>query len=324
MSPKQIVSASWKLAAVLFCIVSSATAATLGDFTYTAFAESVTITDYADEAIGLVVIPQSIEGKTVTAIGAAAFSSCSEVTSVEIPPGVTGIGDLAFFGCTKLATVNIPASVTSIGSQAFYTCSAMASITVDAANLSYSSSGGVLFDKSQSVLIVCPAGKAGSVSIPGTVTHIEEFAFADCAGLTGVTMSTGVTSIGVSAFESCIRLTSITIPHGVTSIGGSAFYFCTSLTSVSIPGSVTDIGDWAFQNCSFLTSATFIGNAPLMGDLVFDNVSTIPAFKISYYADRTGFTSPNWLGYSVIILPALPVVSVFDSWLALSWSRCGL
>lgn len=343
MSPKQIFSASWKLAAILFCIVSSATAATFENFEYTVVGESVTITAYPLDAIGPVVIPASIDGKTVTAIGNNAFDSCFEVTSIEIPAGVTSIGDFAFSNCAMLATVNIPAgvisigsnafayctamtgitipaSVTSIGSQAFYYCPAMTAITVDPANPSYSSAGGILFDKSQGVLIVCPAGKAGSVSIPGTVTSIEKFAFADCVGLTSITIPKSVTSIGGNAFEYCTSLPSITIPHGVTSIGAAAFYNCSGLTSIGIPGSVTQIGTWAFQNCFSLNSATFIGNAPSMGDLVFDNVSTIPAFKISYSADRTGFTSPTWLGYPVIIIPALPV---FGSWLVLNGLPAG-
>ena len=338
MSFKQTSSASWKLAAFLFCIVHTASAATFENFTYIVSGGSVTITDYPDEAIGEVVIPATIDSKTVVAIKENAFDYCTTVTSVTIPAGVTSIGDLAFYNCSALVTANIPAnvidigerafanctamtgisipaSVTSIGSQAFYFCSAMASITVNAANLSYSSSGGVLFNKSQSVIIVCPAGKAGGVVLPGTVTSIEEFAFADCAGLTSVTMPNGVISIGVSAFDSCIRLASITIPRGVTHIGGSAFYYCTGLVSVSIPGNVIEIGKWAFQNCAFLTSATFIGHAPLMGEGVFDFIPAINAFKIKYYTDKTGFTSPTWLGYPSVALPALPVVPVFDAWL---------
>ena len=180
MSPKQIVSASWKLAAVLFCIVSSATAAMSGNFTYTVFAESVTIDSYPDGAIGPVVIPQSIEGKTVTAIAEDAFQFCSEVTSIQSPFGVTHIGAYAFFGCTGLTNVSIsgsvtnigtqaflnctslegvtiPASVTSIGDRAFEYCTAMTAIMVDALNPAYSSSSGILFDKSKSVLIECPA-----------------------------------------------------------------------------------------------------------------------------------------------------------------------
>lgn len=344
MSFKHLLSASWKLAAILFCITTTAWAEVFGNFTYTVSGSSVTITDYSELVIGPVIIPGTIDGKTVVAIADDAFDYCNKVTSVQMPFGVTSIGDAAFFGCTglisvslpdsvvsigdqaflnctSLASVTIPASVTSIGTEAFRFCTAMASITVDASNPAYSSSGGVLYDKSQSTLIVCPAGKVGSVSIPGTATSIEGFAFAECAGLTSVTIPKGVTRIGGNAFDSCIRLTSITIPHGVIHIGVAAFYYCTGLTSVSIPGSVTDVGTWAFQHCAFLTSATFMGNAPSMGEGVFDNIPAINAFKIHYYTDRTGFTPTTWLGYPTV---GMAPPAVFDSWLILNGLSSGL
>lgn len=341
MSFKPIFSASWKLAAVLFCIVNTASALTFENFTYTVIGGGVTIIDYPDEAIGAVVIPAVIEGKTVVAIADDAFDYCSTVASVQIPFGVTSIGGFAFNGCTGMTSVSIPGSVTSIGTQAFLNCTslagviipasvtsigdrafeyctAMTAITVDALNPAYSSSSGILFDKSKSVLIECPAGKAGSVSIPGTVTRIAGYAFADCAGLTSVTIPNSVTRIEELAFYVCSSLTGITIPHGVTHIGGSAFYECKKLTSVTIPSSVTQLGTWAFQSCALLASATFIGNAPVMGTEVFE--LTAAGFKIYYYADRAGFTSPNWLGYPAIALAALPV---FDSWLVLNGLPAG-
>ena len=65
-----------------------------------------------------------------------------------------------------------------------------------------------------------------SISIPNSVTEIEDW-----------------------AFGRCIKLKSITIPNGVTSIGKRAFYGCSSLESIIIPNSVTSIGDWAFDGC---------------------------------------------------------------------------
>ena len=59
---------------------------------------------------------------SVTAIGAAAFSGISSLTSVNIPENVTIIGNYAFKGCTSLTSVNIPNSVISIGEEAFRQC----------------------------------------------------------------------------------------------------------------------------------------------------------------------------------------------------------
>ena len=93
-----------------------------------------------------------------------------------------------------------------------------------------------------------------SVTIPNSVTSIDDCAFLDCNGLTFVTIPNSVTSIGNYAFSGCSGLTSVTIPNSVTSIGREAFYYCGGLTSVTIPNSVTSIGNYAFSGCSGLTS----------------------------------------------------------------------
>ena len=98
-------------------------------------------------------------------------------------------------------------------------------------------------------LLVIPSELGGC-----PVTHIGNYAFSGCGGLTSVTIPDSVTSIGDSAFSDCGGLTSVTIPDCVTSIGDSAFSDCSGLTSVTIPNSVTNIGGGAFTACSGLTS----------------------------------------------------------------------
>ena len=65
------------------------------------------------------VIPEEIDGESVTVIGWNAFEGCTSLTSVTIPESVTYIGEKAFYGCPNLKSVTIPASVTSIGDNAF-------------------------------------------------------------------------------------------------------------------------------------------------------------------------------------------------------------
>ena len=106
----------------------------------------------------------------------------------------------------------------------------------------------------------------GTVVIPESVTYnginysvtsIGEYAFADCTGLTEVTIQNSVTSIGKGAFYQCSGLTEVTIPNSVTSIGEEAFYGCTGLTEVTIPNSVTSIGYQAFYGCTGLSTVNF-------------------------------------------------------------------
>lgn len=104
------------------------------------------------------------------------------------------------------------------------------------------------------------------VTIPDSVTTIENEAFYNCDNLVSATTGNGVTSIGDEAFRDCDKLKNMVIGNGVTMIGKNAFSECDNLTSVIIPDSVTTIDDYAFWYCKSLTnvamgnSVTHIGN----------------------------------------------------------------
>ncbi len=137
-------------------------------------------------------------------------------------------------------------------------------------------------------------------SVSYSVTSIGYAAFANCTGLTSVTIPNSVTSIGNYAFYYCTGLTSVTIPNSVTDIGYQAFQNCTSLTSVTIPNSVTSIGYAAFANCTGLTSVTISNSVTSIGGSVFAHCTGLTSVTIpnsvtslgSYaFRDCTGLTS---------------------------------
>ena len=77
--------------------------------------KSITITGYLGEETE-VVIPTSIKGIAVTGIGNSevylyrgrVFVNSSRLTSITIPKSVTNIGAVAFSGCSSLTSITIP------------------------------------------------------------------------------------------------------------------------------------------------------------------------------------------------------------------------
>ena len=63
-----------------------------------------------------------------------------------------------------------------------------------------------------------------SVTLPKTISALDNGAFANCTKLKSVTLGTGVTAIDPSVFSGCSALKSVTVPVKVKSIGKNAFY----------------------------------------------------------------------------------------------------
>ena len=195
-----------------------------------------------------------------------------------IPEGVTSIGDYAFIYCSRLTGVTIPEGITSIGVAVFGGCTCLEGIQVSNGNSTFKSIDGVMFTNSGDTIVCYPAGKAGAhYVIPESVTSIDDYAFAYCSGLTGVTIPEGVISIGNAAFAECRGLTSVTIPEGVTSIGNDAFVECTGLAGITIPQSLISIGEYAFDG-SRLASITYAGSVE-----EWNNIKKMEKWNIGIY-----------------------------------------
>ena len=156
------------------------------DFFYQGDDMWVTITGYKGPG-GAVTIPADINGVPVFELGEWALAWHGEIASVAVSgPYIWGIDDFAFYSCTGLTNVTIPASVGYIASDAFEYCSNLQTIAVDPGNAAYSSADGVLFNKNQTDLIVCPGGRPGTYVVPASVLYLDSEAFSSCSGLTAI------------------------------------------------------------------------------------------------------------------------------------------
>ena len=108
------------------------------------------------------------------------------------------------------------------------------------------------------------------VTINEGITIIGEEAFCECEGLRSVTMPSSLTTIEEYAFEYCENLKKVDIPNGVEVIGFNAFNKCILLESISIPASVTKIDAYAFCRCEALKNVRFnSGDTSLYNNVFF-------------------------------------------------------
>ena len=210
---------------------------------------------------------------TVTIIRDYAFS-CSRLSGITLPERLASIPSGLFESCENLTSITIPESVNSIGYMPFQGCTSLEKIQVDENNQAYASSEGVLYNKGMTALIVYPAGKNGSYTIPATVTSVGSDAFSECSGLTELTIPAGMTELDELAFYQCNNLTfriyptqylldyaksksipyqvyadcMMIIPQGTSHIETEAFAG-SGCEVVIIPDGIQSIGARAFADC---------------------------------------------------------------------------
>jgi BspA type Leucine rich repeat region (6 copies)/Domain of unknown function (DUF6383) len=215
----------------------------------------------------------------LSSIGNHAFEGCLNIFgNPSLPNSLNIIGDQAFANCIGITgTITIPISTNIIGKNAFRGCSKISGLFVDSNNNNYSSENGILYDKNKTILLQCPAGKSGNVSIPNTVLEIGECAFEFCKNLTGkLKLPSSLIKIDKNAFYYCQGFTgSINIPNSVIYIGDWAFDSCIKFDSISISNSICDLGICAFQGCNSVKYIKTFNPNPikLNNSSVFNNIN---------------------------------------------------
>jgi hypothetical protein len=168
--------------------------------------------------------------------------------------------------------------------------------------MEFASADGMLYNKTMTHLVQCPAGKSGSVTLPSGLITIGEWAFDTCHSMTDLTIPSGVVDIGTYAFADCSALSSISLPNTVVSMGEYTFMGCSGLSSATISNSLTYIPAGAFENCHSLSSIVIPGGVASIGD---------SAFSSTGLASVTFPSSVTSIGYGAFYdCNALPSVSI--------------
>ena len=87
------------------------------------------------------------------------------------------------------------------------------------------------------------------ITIPDTVTRIEELAFYNCHSLRFIRLSINLEYIGGDAFNNCNSIEAVFIPPTVNRIDNYAFRSCESLRFCILPEPIAHIGHGIFDGC---------------------------------------------------------------------------
>lgn len=237
------------------------------DFAYTADGGEVTITDYVGTSEH-VLIPDTIDGLPVTALGHRAFYE-KTVTTVVVPDSVTEIGAACFSGDNYLVSLKLPDGLKRLPPTSLESCMRLYDFDLpQSLEKIYSS----VFEFNYYLT---------HLTLPSSLTEIEQLNFIGLYGLQSLTLAEdnaafkldetngllmtadgtrllhcfsdispaeeiilpeGVKIVDPFAFHYDYDVKRIVLPEGVETIGAMAFAMCPNLTEIVIPASVTDIG----------------------------------------------------------------------------------
>ena len=195
-----------------------------------AFANTTGITGTVVLPEGITEIPENAFSNTgitgvdwshITVIGKSAFSKCAGLTELHLPDSVTSIGESAFKGSGLTGELQLPNSVTSIGNEAFRNVKIEGNLVLPSALIFL---GTRAFNETT----------ISSVTFPGTLKNIGNYAFYNCPNLSGtLIIPEGVVSIGTAAFTKT-GIEKLELADSVQTISAGAFSTCAKLTSVQI------------------------------------------------------------------------------------------
>ena len=184
----------------------SASAANEGPFVYEISNGEVITTKCDPTVSGDLIIPDTLGGMPVTAIGDRAFYYCSEITSVTMSEDIRYIGKGAFAYCGALSKIYLPTEITEIADETFYMC-----FNLSEASLSNTK-----------------------------IKSIGTRAFAYCDFLTVVNLPDTLETVGAEAFHWCGSLNAVIIGKNVKYVGDYAFSKCHNVQSVYYIGTEVD------------------------------------------------------------------------------------
>lgn len=267
------------------------------DFAYTAADGEVTITDYIGTSEH-VLIPDTIDGLPVTALGHRAFYE-KTVTTVVVPDSVTEIGAACFSGDNYLVSLKLPDGLKRLPPASLESCMRLYDFDLpQSLEKIYSS----VFEFNYYLT---------HLTLPSSLTEIEQLNFIGLYGLQSLTLAEDnaafkldetngllMTADGtrlLHCFSDIVPAEEIILPEGVKIVDPFAFHYDYDVKRVVLPEGVETIGAMAFAMCPNLTEIvipTSVTNIGVMDGL--DGRTGIISYKRNVIVTPEGCPAWNW------------------------------
>ena len=247
-----------------------------------------TITKYNGNSTSLV-IPSTLDGYTVVAIGKDVFKNNTRLRMVVFPDTVTKIGNYAFYGCTNLSSITFGDGLVELGTKSFYGCTSLTAISLpdSVTRISYGA-----FDK---------CTRLANVKLSQNLEQLDGRAFSGCDALTSITIPKKVATSykadisdygytgGRGAFNGNANLKSVTFEEGSTVIAGNLLANCPGIETIVIPDSVTEIGEYAFYHCINLKDVKLSSALTTINTRAFNDCIALPEVEIPDSVTRISY-----------------------------------
>lgn len=232
-------------------------------------------------------------------IGHSAFSNCKALERLVIPDSVYKIEDNAFIDCTGLKSIHLGSGLSSITYAPFQYCSNLTTLTINENNPYHEVHNNGLYTKSPRKLVTIAPGYSGAYVVPEGTVSIGPWACYN-GKITSLTIPGSVKTIGDYAFTDCRKLKTVSLGEGIEEIKLRVFSR-SGITEITIPASVKKMGGETFSGCTSLTKIVFLGLPPEVGDGVPDKGDAIIYYP--GYLSEWKNADLNSLGYYFDYIP---------------------
>lgn len=266
-------------------IIPVSASETYGDYNYIELEDgTVAIVMYKGSDNNLI-IPSTINGKTVSQIGTMSFWYNDYLEYVKLPTNLVSIDSLAFAFCPNLKEIEFPKTLETVE------YNFLAGTKPEKVSIAYGL-------KKIPENFLKENDKLTEITIPDTVTDIGTNAFYKCTALSEITLPKSLKTIGKDAFA-YTNITSVTIPSGIEA-GYGAFRFSALKTAVFEDGT-TCIPNGMFRSCEKLNKVTMPNTVTALGSEIFWGDTALTYLELSSAVSTTDYLPP-FSGSSIQIL----------------------